>query len=74
MAGMSDTTMEPETTLSREMFFTMFAQAMGIEREDTMEKDFADEARSPIGLRLHQCFGEPWLYLWYHRYHSGARR
>ena len=42
MAGMSDTTMEPETTLSREMFFTMFAQAMGIEREETSDVQFSD--------------------------------
>lgn len=42
MAGMSDTTMEPETTLSREMFFTMFAQAMGIEREETSDVKFSD--------------------------------
>lgn len=42
MAGMSDTTMEPEATLSREMFFTMFAQAMGIEREETSDVQFSD--------------------------------
>lgn len=42
MAGMSDTIMEPETTLSREMFFTMFAQAMGIEREETSDVQFSD--------------------------------
>lgn len=42
MAGMSDTIMEPETTLSREMFFTMFAQAMGIEREETSDVKFSD--------------------------------
>ena len=46
MAGMSDTTMEPETTLSREMFFTMFAQAMGIEREETSDVKFNDSAEA----------------------------
>lgn len=46
MAGMSDTTMEPETTLSREMFFTMFAQAMGIEREETSDVKFNDSAET----------------------------
>lgn len=46
MAGMSDTTMEPETTLSREMFFTMFAQAMGIEREETSDVKFTDSAEA----------------------------
>lgn len=46
MAGMSDTTMEPETTLSREMFFTMFAQAMGIEREETSNVKFNDSAEA----------------------------
>ena len=46
MAGMSDTTMEPETTLSREMFFTMFAQAMGIEREETSDVQFSDSAEA----------------------------
>lgn len=46
MAGMSDTTMEPETTLSREMFFTMFAQAMGIEREETSDVKFTDSAET----------------------------
>lgn len=46
MAGMSDTIMEPETTLSREMFFTMFAQAMGIEREETSDVKFNDSAEA----------------------------
>lgn len=46
MAGMSDTTMEPETTLSREMFFTMFAQAMGIEREETSDVQFSDSGET----------------------------
>lgn len=46
MAGMSDTTMEPGTTLSREMFFTMFAQAMGIEREETSDVKFNDSAEA----------------------------
>lgn len=46
MAGMSDTTMEPETTLSREMFFTMFAQAMGIERDETSDVKFNDSAEA----------------------------
>lgn len=46
MAGMSDTIMEPETTLSREMFFTMFAQAMGIEREETSDVKFTDSAEA----------------------------
>lgn len=46
MAGMSDTTMEPETTLSREMFFTMFAQAMDIEREETSDVKFNDSAEA----------------------------
>ena len=46
MAGMSDTIMEPGTTLSREMFFTMFAQAMGIEREETSDVKFNDSAEA----------------------------
>lgn len=46
MAGMSDTIMEPEITLSREMFFTMFAQAMGIEREETSDVKFNDSAEA----------------------------
>ena len=46
MAGMSETTMEPETILSREMFFTMFAQAMGIEREETSDVKFNDAAEA----------------------------
>lgn len=46
MAGMSDTIMEPEATLSREMFFTMFAQAMGIEREETSDVKFNDSAEA----------------------------
>lgn len=45
MAGVGNNQMDPEGTVTREMFFTMFAQAMGIEREDTMEKDFADEGQ-----------------------------
>lgn len=46
MAGMSDTIMEPGITLSREMFFTMFAQAMGIEREETSDVKFNDSAEA----------------------------
>lgn len=46
MAGMSDTIMEPGTTLSREMFFTMFAQAIGIEREETSDVKFNDSAEA----------------------------
>lgn len=46
MAGMSDTIMEPEITLSREMFFTMFAQAMGIEREETSDVQFSDSGET----------------------------
>ena len=42
MTGMGNNQMEPEATLSREMFFTMFAQAMGIEREETSDVQFSD--------------------------------
>lgn len=42
MAGTGNNQMEPEATLSREMFFTMFAQAMGIEREETSDVQFSD--------------------------------
>lgn len=46
MTGMGNNQMEPEATLSREMFFTMFAQAMGIEREETSDVKFNDSAES----------------------------
>ncbi len=42
MTGTGNNQMEPEATLSREMFFTMFAQAMGIEREETSDVQFSD--------------------------------
>lgn len=46
MAGTGNNQMEPEATLSREMFFTMFAQAMGIEREETSDVKFNDSAEA----------------------------
>lgn len=42
MTGTGNNQMEPEAALSREMFFTMFAQAMGIEREETSDVQFSD--------------------------------
>lgn len=42
MAGVGNNQMDPEGTITREMFFTMFAQAMGIEREDTMDGTYSD--------------------------------
>ena len=46
MTGTGNNQMEPEATLSREMFFTMFAQAMGIEREETSDVKFNDSAEA----------------------------
>lgn len=42
MNGVSDTAMDPEGTITREMFFTMFARALGIKPEATNNKDFDD--------------------------------
>jgi len=42
MNGTSDTSLDPDGYMSREMFFTMFARALGIKPEATNNKDFDD--------------------------------
>lgn len=46
MAGTSSTTLEPRTTLSREMMFVMMARTLGVEPEATSDKTFADGAQT----------------------------
>lgn len=43
MNGTSDSTMDPEGTITREMFFTMFARALGIKPVAKTEKTFEDD-------------------------------
>jgi hypothetical protein len=42
MNGVDDGKMDPSGVLSREMFFVMFARALGIEEETTLDKTFSD--------------------------------
>lgn len=42
MGGYNDEIMDPNGPISREMFFVMFARAMGISEEPAMNKDFND--------------------------------
>ena len=45
MKGMSDTTFEPGTAVSREMVFTMVCRALGIEGQETLNGTFEDAAQ-----------------------------
>ena len=42
MNGVGDDQMNPEGTITREMFFTMFARALGIKPEASLNSEFAD--------------------------------
>ena len=42
MNGTSDTTMNPNGTITREMFFVMFGRALGLPEETTLKVSFAD--------------------------------
>lgn len=45
MNGMSETTFEPATPVSREMVFTMVCRALGIEGQETLNGTFEDAAQ-----------------------------
>lgn len=45
MNGVSATKMDPNGTITREMFFVMFARAMGIDGKSTLNKPMADSAK-----------------------------